>query len=164
MIPSHRVARIVTGVVIAGHLLTGTALGATERPVSPAPCTSAPAKLDPYTLDQAVKAGKLSQGEADVLKQIVESRTAVVKKLQSESEAIIAEAVKEGKITQEQAEKLRRHESAASLKWKGLVPRKISPKDLKRMLEVEVKAGKLSQGCADEILKRLAEQQQSKRS
>jgi len=53
-----------------------------------------------------VEAGKLTQGEADVVVKLSDLRRSFMEKLKAESKVITEQAVAEGKITQEQADRL----------------------------------------------------------
>lgn len=103
----HKYAVIAGAALLAGSLLvTGSALAASGS-AGDAPAASAPAKAD--RLDQAVADGKLTQAEADVIKQIDELRQAAMEKLQADVKAVIEQAVADGKITQEQADQMLSH-------------------------------------------------------
>ncbi|HYF94360.1 MAG TPA: hypothetical protein VD969_19240 [Symbiobacteriaceae bacterium] len=81
-------------VVLAGSLLAGAAFANEARAATPA----APGVL--------VKQSALSEGAKAVLTQMRELRKAAMEKLKADSKGIIDQAVAEGKITQEEADKL----------------------------------------------------------
>ncbi len=53
-------------------------------------------------------AGELTQGQKDTLKQLMELRKSHMEKMKAEATALIDQAVKDGKITQEQGDKMLR--------------------------------------------------------
>jgi hypothetical protein len=128
MILKNKFAVIAGAAVVAGGLLTGVAFAASAATTAPATGTtaSAPSTTAPATgtaaspeakkaqheqneaarLAQAVKDGKLTQGEADLHAQIDALRDAAMTKVQSDSKALVDQAVTDGKITQAQADNL----------------------------------------------------------
>lgn len=166
--------------LVAGSLLAAGAVYASDSAPATPSGTTQPAKPDFKThLDDAVKAGKLTQGEADVMKQLDDLRQAAMDKLKSDSQAVIDQAVKDGKITQEQADKLSKPEGRGGFVMKGgpgfgrgpghgpgAGPKDgffgrgpVSQDDMKAKLNAEVQAGKLTQEQADKILQGFAQHQ-----
>jgi polyhydroxyalkanoate synthesis regulator phasin len=134
--------------VAAGILGTGVALAATGG--------GAAALTD--KLQAAVQSGKLTQAEADVMQQLANLRKAAMEKLKADEKALIDQAVKDGKLTQDQAKKLtqrlrRKHHGGRhghmGGKWKNL-----TPEQMKAKLDEAVKSGKLTQEQADKIMER----------
>jgi hypothetical protein len=108
---------IIAGtVLVSGALLTtGVVFAASgsnteAAPAAAAAAAQAPAKTQADRLDAAVTSGKITQAEADVLKQLDGLRQAAMDKLKADSQTIIDQAVKDGKITQDQADKLAQHD------------------------------------------------------
>jgi len=152
----QRVALITGSVLVTGGLLTGAALAATDTTV---PTPTAIAAAVTGRLEQAVADGKITQAEADVLKQIQELRASVMEKLKTDSQAIIDQAVTDGKITQEQADSLKTYgghgfKGHGGLKGLdlGFDPRGLTEEELKAKLDEAVAAGTLTQEQADQIL------------
>lgn len=134
-------------------------------------------------LATAVEAGKLSQGQADVLTQLHELRTKYMGQLKTESEALIDKAVTDGKITQEQADNLKRPGKQGGPRMGPKHGGKGGPQmhgrggpgrggpgfgaqtedEVKAKLSEGVTAGKLTQEQADQMLKHWQEMQ-AKRS
>lgn len=100
----NKFALIAGSAVLTGALLTGAAYAASNDSAA-APAPSA-ATAQANNLDQAVKDGKLTQAQADLMKQIGDLRKSAMEKVQADSKAIIDQAVKDGKITQDQADKM----------------------------------------------------------
>jgi polyhydroxyalkanoate synthesis regulator phasin len=96
-------ALLTTGVVFAAN-------GSTTEAAAAAATAQAPAKTQADRLDAAVTSGKITQAEADVLKQLDGLRQAAMDKLKADSQTIIDQAVKDGKLTQDQADKLAQHD------------------------------------------------------
>jgi|GEM_PF-4408043 len=74
-------------------------------------------------LEEKVKEGKLTPGEAEVMQKLHDLRRSYHDKFRTDARALIDQAVKEGKITQEQADKFkaprkRRHEGGPVMKQK----------------------------------------------
>jgi polyhydroxyalkanoate synthesis regulator phasin len=112
----------------------------------------------PADLSQLVESGKITQAEADVLKQLQELHQKQMAQLKADSQALIDKAVAEGKITQEQAEKLKRPlagkfgEPGGFRMHMGGHPFKTEA-ELKAHLDEKVKSGRLTQEQADQMLK-----------
>jgi len=167
---------VAGAVVITGAVLTaGIALAESSNSgaaASPS-ATQAPSKDRTNWLDEAVKSGKLTQAEADVMKQLDDLRKSAMEKLQADEKAIIDQAVKDGKLTQDQADKLSKHpgpmggpmdggrggrdHGGPGPMGKGRQP--MTQEQLKAKLDEEVKAGKLTQAQEDEMLKKFAQRQ-----
>lgn len=131
----------IGAVLIAGGLLTGAAFAAgggkgAER------------------LDQAVKEGKLTEGQAQVIKQIQALRESYRQKFEAERQGILDQAVKDGKITQDQAAKLKQPHMGRHGKWQF---KKLSQAELKAKLDEAVKSGRITQDQANKILERHAQ-------
>lgn len=150
-----KLAMIATSALVAAGVVAGVAFAANDS------ATPAPAQADRAAmLDKAVEAGKITQAEADLLKQLAEQRKAAMEKLQADAKATIDQAVQAGKITQDQADKLMK-KGGAMMKHRGgkfmgkggpkAMP-KLSQDQLKAKLDEAVKAGKLTQEQADKIL------------
>jgi polyhydroxyalkanoate synthesis regulator phasin len=101
-------------VLLSGALATGAAFAAPgkETQSTTAPTArmhrygSSPGARKGPDLDQMVKDGKITQGEADVLTELHALRKRQMGQLHADAKALIAKAVAEGKITQAQADKL----------------------------------------------------------
>jgi len=94
---------IVAGtVLVAGSLLAGAAFAAGGAGSAAERATR---------LEQAVRDGKLTQGEADVAKKLGELRDTYMAKLKADSKAVVDQAVKDGKITQERADRMQAHKA-----------------------------------------------------
>lgn len=154
---------VAAGVVLlSGALVTGVAVAATA-PEGKVAHVHQGSKPD---LDQMVKDGKITQGQADVMRQLQDVRRKAMEQLKTDSKAVIDQAVKDGKITQEQADKLK----GPGMIWRHGGPGQHGPKmmmpkteaELKALLDERVKAGKLTQERADQILKKWQEHQQAK--
>jgi polyhydroxyalkanoate synthesis regulator phasin len=95
---------VVAGaVLLSGALVTGVAFAA-ERPAGK--MAHGPMMGQKPDLDQLVKEGKITQAEADVLKQLQDLRQKAMAQLKTDAKAVIDQAVKDGKLTQEQADRL----------------------------------------------------------
>lgn len=146
-------------VLIAGGLLTGAAFAATAG-TGATPAEKAAAQTE--RLEQAVKDGKLTQDQADVLKRLAELRQSAMEKLQADSKAVVEQAVKDGKLTQEEADKLQTHKlQAHKLQGRGhmgpgrgafIFKSPMTQEELKAKLDEAVKSGKMTQEQADKIL------------
>lgn len=143
-----KVALLVGSTLVAGGLLTTAAFAATGdgAATTETPAASAPVQKG-FNLDQAVADGKLTQAEADVMKQVEDLRKAAMEKLQADTKAVVDQAVADGKITQKQADKMLSHKGPGKEGHPGM-----SPEEMKAKLEEEVKAGKMTQEQADKIL------------
>lgn len=158
-----KLALIATSAIVAAGVVAGAAFAASDSATpapAPAATDSAQATRAPFDLDQAVQAGKITQAEADLLKQLHEQRQAAMAKLQADAKATIDQAVQAGKITQGQANKLlaKGHgmmmERGGKFMGKGgpMGMPQLSQEELKAKLDEAVKAGKLTQAEADKIL------------
>jgi polyhydroxyalkanoate synthesis regulator phasin len=120
-------------------------------------------------IDQAVKDGKLTQAEADALKAKSMGRKGdhgkggfqfkmktPMNMTKEQRDAELDAAVKAGKLTQEQADKMK----AAPMPAPGNKTNqhfKVTPEQFKQDLADGVKAGKFTQAQADEMLKKFNE-------
>lgn len=136
-------------------LLCGTVLSSGALAASP----SATRDSQPATnlLERAVQEGTLSQGEADVIKEIGQLRKAAMEKLVADAKGVIEGAVKSGKITREQADRMLQQMGRMGHGPKGHRHINMSPEQLKAKLAEKVKAGEITQEQADQILKRFTE-------
>lgn len=150
-----RWAVLAATALLCGGILSGGALAATDDGTAKVPSAA-------NHLEQAVKDGKLSRGEADVLTQIGQLRQAALDKLKSDAKTVIEQAVKDGKLTQEQADRLLNHTGRAGHGPKGhgrhgQGQMNLTPEQLKAKLAEKVKAGQMTQEQADQILKKFSE-------
>gem|GEM_PF-5873005 len=122
--------------LITGVLATGAAFAAPGG-----------TKMD-QKLEDAVKSGKLSQGEADVMRQIGELR----QNYKSQVQSLLDQAVKDGKINQEQAGKLMHHGRHGRMLMKHL-----TQEELKAKLDEAVKSGRMTREQADKVLEHHAQ-------
>jgi polyhydroxyalkanoate synthesis regulator phasin len=162
-----KVGLTVAAVLVSGALLTGAAFAA-----------GVPSKMADK-LQQEVQAGKLSQGQADVITQLFGLRQSAMEKLKADEKALIDQAVKDGKLTQDQADKLQKREGhfgqgpmqgKTQGKTQGRMHGKqgpmfffgknLSADQLKAKLDAAVKSGKLTQEKADQALKQFEARQQ----
>lgn len=137
--------------LLTGALLTGAAFAEGDA-------SSAAARQD--KVEQAVKEGKLTQGEADTLKQLGELRRSYMERYKADAKALVDRAMTDGKLTKEQAERmLQRKGHFGHGHGKGHMKhgKAISEEQLKSKLEAAVKEGKLTQEKADAILKKYQE-------
>jgi polyhydroxyalkanoate synthesis regulator phasin len=139
--------------LIAGSVMVGSVLAA--EPNTPTDSTGTA---------QTAPASKLSQAAQDVLKQVQELRKSVMDKLKTDEQALVDQAVKDGKITQDEGTKLMqhgRHGGPGMMKegrgghgpgpgMKGGAP--LTQDELKAKLAEAVTAGKMTQEQADAIL------------
>lgn len=89
--------------LLSGALVTGVAFAAS----SPEGRVAHQGQMGQRpNLDQMVKEGKITQGQADVMAQLQQLRQKAMEQLKADSKAVIDQAVKEGKITQEQADQM----------------------------------------------------------
>lgn len=150
--------------VLAGALLVTGALVTGAAFASEAPATTA----QPQSVESNTKASALTQAEQDVLTQLKDLRTSVMEKLAADSKALVDQAVKDGKITQEQADRLLKHggHKFGGHKFVGKHGRggkggffkfHLSQEELKAQLDAKVKEGKITQEQADQILQKFAE-------
>lgn len=137
---TRKFAVIAASALIAGGILTGAAFAST------------PASTE--KLDQAVAEGKLTQGAADVLKQIHGLRQAAMEKFKADRQAVIDQALAAGTITQEEADKLltQKGHGHKGFGGKGFHKAPLTQEELKAMLDEKVAAGHLTQEQADKIL------------
>lgn len=110
MMLKNKFAVIAGSALIAGSLMAGAAFAATGA-AEPAATANAAEKaaFKAERIDQAVTDGKLTQAQADLLKEIEALRRAAMEKLQTESKALVDQAVTDGKVTQEEADSLLSH-------------------------------------------------------
>jgi polyhydroxyalkanoate synthesis regulator phasin len=135
-------------VLIAGGVLTG-AVFAAEAPE---------ATTQPTQTEQSAKRSELTAGQKEVLQQLSDLRKSAMEKLQADSKAVIDQAAAEGKITQEQADKLLRRGGRGMGGFFGKrAP--VAAEDLKARLDEAVKAGKMTQEQANKILERIDKMQ-----
>ncbi|HWI61011.1 MAG TPA: hypothetical protein VNT75_04160 [Symbiobacteriaceae bacterium] len=87
--------------LITASLLAGGAAYAAER-TEPAEKTDLKQKLQ-----EKVEEGKLTAGEAEVVQKLHELRRGYHEKFRTDAQALIDQAVKEGKITKEQGERFK---------------------------------------------------------
>jgi polyhydroxyalkanoate synthesis regulator phasin len=179
----HKWSAIAGTVVVAGGLLAaGAVYAADSAPNAAAPATTQTQKAAPQDrLADAVSSGKLTQAEADVLKQIDALRQTAMDKLKADSQAVIDQAVKDGKLTQEQADKLAKggpgfggprggdfgggrkdgmgHDGGHRGGGKGFGHGNMTQEELKTKLDAEVQSGKLTQAQEDKMLQDFAQHQ-----
>jgi polyhydroxyalkanoate synthesis regulator phasin len=153
-------------VLVSGALATGVAFAASsDKGTQGAPNATHPFKgahgmkgpKGPADLSKLVESGKITQAEADVLKQLQDLRQKQMAQLKADSQALIDKAVAEGKITQEQADKLKKPLAG---KFGGPGSHRGGPHfeakteaELKAHLDEKVKSGRLTQEQADQMLK-----------
>lgn len=137
----------VGAVLVSGALLTGAAFASGDA-------QSAPTKAE--WIDKAVEAGKLTQGEADTLRQLQDLRHSYMEKFKTDAKTLIDQAVKDGKITQDQADRMIKHK-ASFHHGKGRKMHSMTEQEVKERLAEAVKKGKLTQEQADTMLKRWQE-------
>jgi polyhydroxyalkanoate synthesis regulator phasin len=153
---------IASGVMVAGAVSAGAAMAATGS-TTPAP-TQAPAQTQAQSRAQseaariqaAVASGKLTQAQADVLKQLGDLRQAAMAKVKTDEKAVLDQAVASGKLTQAEADKLlQRGEMGGQERGKGghgnwgHKGADLTPAQFKANLDQQVKDGKLTQAQAD---------------
>jgi polyhydroxyalkanoate synthesis regulator phasin len=143
----HKWAVIAGTVLVAGGILAGAAFASENGLTAGKPRTE--------HLDKAVKEGKLTRAEADLLMQLGELRATYRQRFQTDAKALIDQAVKDGKITQAQADKLLAHKGRHG--WKDGKP--MTQEELKAKLAEAVKSGRMTQEQADRMLQRFAEHQ-----
>lgn len=158
---------IVTGtVLVTGMLATGAAFAANSQ------ATTAPAATEQSgTTTHGKQHPNLTPGQTEVLKQIGQLRKNYMEQFRTDAKATIEKAVKDGKITQQQADDmLKRFDRSAkgeggehnhhrgdhrwSMDLKGLTQDQVKAK-----LDAAVKEGKLTQAQADKILNKWQEHQ-----
>lgn len=152
-------------VLLSSALVTGVAMAASNPETKVAQGRQEMGQKP--NLDQMVQEGKITQGQADVMTQLQALRQKAMQQLKADSKAVIDQAVKDGKITQEQADTMakrgmmwHRHGGGPGKQGfapgqRGMAPGK-GPKteaELKAFLDEKVKAGKLTQEKADQMLK-----------
>ena len=126
-----RLPRLAGAAVLSTLLLTATAFAATPK--------EAPPKELPKMEQQ-----QLSPGEKEVLQELKELRRSHREKLKADSMSVLERAVKQGKITQEQADKLKARRHAKIHKLQGA--------ELKERLDQAVKDGHISPERAEAIM------------
>ncbi|MDB4896970.1 MAG: hypothetical protein JWN15_3232 [Firmicutes bacterium] len=139
-----RLGAIAGAVLVSGALLTGGAMAA-----------NLPSKLADK-LQSQVQAGKITQNQADVVSQLFNLRQSAMTKLKADEKALIDQAVKDGKLTQAQADQLAKrgdHFGEGGAKGdRQFFDKNMTADQLKAKLDTAVKAGKLTQAKADKIL------------
>lgn len=145
---ASKYALIAIAVVLAVAVVGGAAFAAAgPKAVRPAPTA-------------------LSEGEKQTLEQLRALKKQHMERFQAERKALIEQAVKEGKITQERADKLLQFRKGTGFRHghSGMGPGKMglkagphSAEKLKAWLKAEVEAGRLTQEQADAMLKRWEE-------
>lgn len=151
-------------VLLSGALVTGVAVAATAPEGRAAHGQHGPMMSRP-DLDQMVKEGKLTQGQADVMAQVQSLHQKAMEQFRADTKAVIDQAVKDGKITQEQADQMIARRSMMKGPRPGQQGPKMGPRteaELKEKLDEQVKAGRLTQERADQMLKRWQQQKQNK--
>lgn len=147
-------AAIAGAVLLSGAVVTSVAMASPGHGAGSA---------KPNQVDKLVEQGKLTQAEADVLKQLQQLRRNHMEQLKKESTALIDQAVKDGKLTQQQAERLsklgRKHfmhgrKGELHFKLKGL-----TQEQLKAKLDSLVAEGRISQEQAAKILEHHSQMQ-----
>ena len=137
---SRKFAVIAASALIAGGILTGAAFAST------------PAAAE--KIDQAVANGRITQGAADVMKQVHELRQAAMEKFQADRQAVIDQAVSAGTITQEEADRLLthqgRHQKGFAARGSARTP--LTAEEMKAHLDAKVAAGYMTQEQADLLL------------
>jgi polyhydroxyalkanoate synthesis regulator phasin len=157
---SRKWGAIAGAVVVSVGLLAGGAVYAASQP-DQAAAPSAQGQSTHKNLDHAVKEGKLTQGQADVMKQLQDLRQSYRQKFEADAKSVVDQAVKDGKLTQDQADKMLQHGKGFGRKghmgdkWHG--HKSMTPDQLKSKLDQAVKSGKLTQEQADKILKNWTE-------
>jgi polyhydroxyalkanoate synthesis regulator phasin len=128
--------QLLSAALIAGALLTGPggaqASGEPERPTNPA--------------TDAVHARQLTPAEQEVHKQLGDLRRAHRERYKADARALVDKAVKDGKLTREQGDRLLAHKHKG--KW-----RHMSREELQTKLDERVQSGKITRERADEIMK-----------
>lgn len=141
-------------VLIAGALATGAAFA------------SAPTATGKLADRQVHKLENLSEGQKQLLQQMHERRRHYMEQFRAEAKTMIEQAVKEGKITQEEGEKLQqkgaRFHGKKSGKFKGSsrgMNLNLIPEDeVRSHLEQAITTGKFTQDQADLLLQTWLEQ------
>lgn len=169
-------------IMVVGALGAGVAMASTgAAPTAPAASGSQQAhktfSVDQLKakLDAEVKAGKLTQGQEDVKIQLATLRQDAMTKLQADEKAAIDAAVQSGKITQAQATQLALrgghggHERGGQEGSKqggskqgrggGFFGKNMTADQVKAKLDAAVKAGKLTQAQADQMLQKWTAEQ-----
>jgi|GEM_PF-3943387 len=130
----------VGALLISGGVLTGAALA-----------NEAPATADPAAQTQGVtKANPLSEAARELLTKIGEIRKSYMEKADTDAKALVDQAVADGKITREEADKLLHHGGKGFGPGMARVP--LTQEELKAKLDELVKSGKLTQEHADKAL------------
>lgn len=152
MIGKKKIALIAGATVLAASLLAGAAFAAAGP-------NAAALEARIQRIDQAVTDGTMSQGMADVLKELDQLRLSVMEKLQADSQAIVDQAVTEGSITQEEADSLMSRGGRTAFGRGGFKGgamgfgmQGMTEEALKARLDAAVAAGSLTQEQADQIL------------
>jgi polyhydroxyalkanoate synthesis regulator phasin len=152
-----------SAVLLCGALFTGGSFALANTEATPPAVESRIAKAE------------LTEGQKEVLGKLQTLRKAHMEKLQAETKAVVEQAVKDGTITQEQADRItqkRLHPKPGKGPHRGHGPkhgpglkgemRKKAPlteEQFKQQLDARVTAGKLTQEQADQMLQRWREHQ-----
>lgn len=163
-------------ILVSGALVTGVAVAATAPAGKVAHRHHEEMMGKKPDLQELVKEGKITQGQADVMAQLQGLHQKAMEQFKADAKAVIDQAAKDGKITPEQAERMKArgammHHHHGTPGKRHLPPGKhgkpLGPKseaDLKALLAEKVKAGRLTQEKADQILKKWQSQQSAKPS
>ncbi|HYG60880.1 MAG TPA: hypothetical protein VD902_22610 [Symbiobacteriaceae bacterium] len=156
---NNKLGIVAGALLISGSLLTGAAFAAGDTDANPA---------------KAVAAAKatLSEGAQAVRTQLGDLRKAAMEKLQADSKALVDQAVAEGKITQEEADRMlrpvdKRFRVPGKLMMKHPgggkamfhFDKDMTQEELQAKLDTAVKDGKMTQEQADKMLKFWTERQ-----
>lgn len=157
-----RFAVIAGALLVSGAIVTGVVFAADPVPAAQTPSSN-----------QVAPAAKvaMSQGQKELLGQLAELRKSVSDKLQSDSKALVDQAVADGKVSREEADRLLRpggkfgrppgkhgKQMGFGFKFQGL-----TQAELKAQLDEKVTAGKLTQEQADKALQHWGEHPQKSR-
>lgn len=166
----NTLATLTGAVLIAGALFSGAALAAggdtTVAPTTSTQQSDAMAKRTDWI-------SQLSEGGQATWKQLTDLRQSHMEKLKSESEALVNQAMADGTITQEQADKLLSHGGKPGGKHGGMHGGpgrggKGGPgtdrlgqtqEEVQAHLDRHVQEGKLTQAQADQMLQKWLEAQ-----
>lgn len=141
---------IAGAVLVSGALLTGAAFAA----------GGAGSGASSARPEKAAHAANLSPGQTELHKQLQELRKSAMEKLKADSKALIDQAVKDGKITQQEADRLLKHKGHfAKHGRKGPMHQNMTPEQLKAKLDAAVKSGRITQDQADKMLQHWTERQ-----
>lgn len=143
---NRRWALVAGTVLVSGALLTGAALasGSGAKPTA------------------AQTETNRTPGESEVQKQLSDLRQRHFTQMRDEAKAIIDQAVKDGKLTQEQADKMTNRFAHPWGQRKSKMPHNLkglTQDELKAKLDAAVKNGKMTQEQADKLMQRWTERQ-----